>query len=92
MDVFEVIDVKNPSFTPTQTVNMFIRYKKEGNSVPLMVWDSLRNYQKWNQIELTGLLNASGYFPDILFEPGMEEKIQTLLQDFQKRTVEIPIR
>ncbi|PJZ69944.1 hypothetical protein CH373_13140 [Leptospira perolatii] len=82
----------NNSLTPIRAIETFIRCKKEGTQVPFLVWDTIKTYQKWNQIELTGLINASVYYPELLFEPGMEERIAKRMDDFKKRIVEIPIQ
>ncbi|EQA34843.1 hypothetical protein LEP1GSC047_1622 [Leptospira inadai serovar Lyme str. 10] len=84
--------MKNRILTPTKAVETFIKCKKDNAPVPFTVWDTLKTYSTWNQVELTGLINASAYFPDILFEKGMEAKIQSILDRFNKRIVEIPIR
>lgn len=84
--------MKNKLLTPIKAVDTFVKCKKEGLSVPVAVWDTIRTYSKWNQVELTGLLNASSYFPDILFESGMEKKIEERLSEFKSKIVEIPIR
>lgn len=52
----------------------------------------LDSFQSWNEIELTGLLNASSYFPEILNETRSEQTIRSLLEQFKQRIVEIPIR
>ncbi|PJZ24093.1 hypothetical protein CH352_00125 [Leptospira hartskeerlii] len=84
--------MKNKLLTPIKAIDTFVKCKKEGERIPVLVWDSLRTYQKWNQVELTGLLNASAYFPDILFEKDMEKKIQHRLDEFNSRIVDIPIK
>ncbi|EPG65210.1 hypothetical protein ACE5IS_06015 [Leptospira wolffii] len=84
--------MKNKLLTPIKAVDTFVKCKKEGAPVPVAVWDTLRTYSKWNQVELTGLLNASAYYPEILFESGMEKNIAGLLSSFQDRIVEIPIK
>ncbi|TGK02974.1 hypothetical protein EHQ53_05775 [Leptospira langatensis] len=78
--------------TPIKAVDTFVKCKKEGERIPILVWDSLRTYPKWNEVELTGLLNASSYFPDILFERDMEQKIIARLEEFKSRIVDIPIQ
>lgn len=73
--------------SPEAAVDSFIRAKKENKPVPDNVMESLRNYKKWGQNSLTGLLNASAYFPEILIEDKMEETIYKLLSDFKKNEI-----
>ncbi len=73
--------------SPEAAVDSFIRAKKENKPVPDNVMESLRNYKKWGQNSLTGLLNASAYFPEILIEDKMEETIYKLLADFKKNEI-----
>ncbi len=84
--------MKNKLLTPIKSVDTFVKCKKEGAPIPVAVWDTLRTYPRWNEVELTGLLNASAYFPDIFFEKNMEKKIQTILDEFKSRIVDIPIQ
>lgn len=73
--------------TPTRTIQSFIDAKKENHSPSEEVWNSLKSYRKWNEPELIGLRNASGYYPDIYFEEGMDETISKLLAKFKERVV-----
>ena len=73
--------------SPEAAVDSFIRAKKENKPVPDNVMESLRNYKKVGQNSLTGLLNASAYFPEILIEDKMEETIYKLLSDFKKNEI-----
>ena len=50
--------------SPEAAIDTFIKSKKENKDVPENVLESLRNYKKWGQNSLTGLLNASAYFPE----------------------------
>ncbi|UML81355.1 hypothetical protein [Leptospira kirschneri] len=80
------------SMTPTRAVETFILCKKKQEPVSEEVILVLDSFQSWNEIELTGLLNASFYFPEILNETRSEQTIQSLLEKFKQRIVEIPIR
>ncbi len=73
--------------TPETAMETFMKCKRENAEVPAEVLESLRNYKKWDENSLKGLLNASAYFPDILIEEGMEAKINQILADFKKRIV-----
>lgn len=78
--------------TPIRAVETFILCKKKQESVLEEVILVLDSFQSWNEIELTGLLNASFYFPEILNEIRSEQAIRSLLEKFKQRIVEIPIR
>lgn len=78
--------------TPTRAVETFIRSKKNGEPIQDEVFLVLDSFQSWNEIELTGLLNASFYFPEILSEFRTETAINDLLEKFRQRIVEIPIQ
>lgn len=78
--------------TPTRAVETFILCKKNKEPVSEEVILVLDSFQSWNEIELTGLLNASSYFPEILNETRSEQTIRSLLEQFKQRIVEIPIR
>lgn len=73
--------------TAESAIDTFIKCKKEGKETPDGVIESLRNYRKWRESSLKGLLNASAYFPEILIEPDMEQNILKLIEDFKKRLV-----
>ena len=73
--------------TPETAIQTFMNCQKEGKQIPETVMESLHNYRNWGENQLIGLLNASAYFPDLLFEAGMEDTIQTLLKKFQDRIV-----
>lgn len=73
--------------TAEAAMDAFINCKKTNTEVPKEVMEAIRNYPKWQENSLIGLLNASAYFPDILFEDGMEEKINKLLDDYKKKIV-----
>jgi predicted transcriptional regulator len=73
--------------SPETAIDTFIKSKKENKDVPEKVLESLRNYKKWEQNSLIGLLNASAYFPEILIEEKMEEQIYKLLAEFKKSIV-----
>ncbi|WCL51286.1 hypothetical protein [Leptospira sp. GIMC2001] len=73
--------------TPTKAVQSFINAKKSGNEPSEDSLSVIRNYRKWKEPELIGLLNASGYYPEILVEDGMEQSIASLLQKFKDRQV-----
>jgi hypothetical protein len=73
--------------SPEAAVDSFIKSKKENKQVPDNVMESLRNYKRWGQNSLTGLLNASAYFPEILIEEKMEENIYKLLAEFKKSEI-----
>ncbi len=73
--------------SPEAAIDTFIKSKKENKDVPENVLESLRNYKKWGQNSLTGLLNASAYFPEILIEEKMEENIYKLLAEFKKSEI-----
>ncbi len=78
--------------TPTRAVETFILSKKKQEPVSEEVILVLDSFQSWNEIELTGLLNASFYFPDILNETRSEQSIRPLLEKFNRRIVDIPIQ
>ncbi|ABZ95541.1 Hypothetical protein LBF_3072 [Leptospira biflexa serovar Patoc strain 'Patoc 1 (Ames)'] len=73
--------------TPTRTIQAFIDAKKENTAPSQEVWNSLKTYRQWSEPELIGLRNASGYYPDIYFEPGMDETISKLLAKINERVV-----
>ncbi|MBL0955116.1 MAG: hypothetical protein IBJ01_10150 [Leptospira sp.] len=73
--------------TPTRTIQAFIDAKKENTTPSAEVWNSLKGYRQWNEPELIGLRNASGYYPDIYFETGMDETISKLLAKFKEKVV-----
>lgn len=73
--------------TPETAVQTFINCKKENKPIPQEVLDTIRTYKTWKENSLIGLLNASGYYPDILIEENMEENIKTLLAEYKKRIV-----
>lgn len=73
--------------TPTRAVQSFIDCKKDHIEVPEQVLITLRTFNKWNEVELLGLKNASAYFPDIYIQDGMEEEITALIQKFHARQV-----
>jgi hypothetical protein len=70
--------------SPEAAIDAFIKAKKENKPVPENAMESLRNYKNWGQNSLTGLLNSSAYFPEILIEDKMEETIYKLLSEFKK--------
>lgn len=78
--------------TPTRAVETFILSQKKQEPVSEEVILVLDSFQSWNEIELTGLLNASFYFPDILNETRSERSIRPLLEKFNQRIVDIPIQ
>jgi hypothetical protein len=49
--------------------------------------DTIKTYKTWKENSLIGLLNASGYYPDILIEENMEENIKQLLEEYKKRII-----
>jgi hypothetical protein len=73
--------------TPESAIETFIRCKKENTEVPEAVFESFRNYKKWSENSLKGLLNASAYYPDILIDSTMEEGINHQIAEFKKRVV-----
>ena len=75
------------TITPTRAVQSFINAKKSGNEPSEESLSVIRNYRKWKEPELIGLLNTSGFYPEIFFEEGMEESITGLLQKFKDRQV-----
>ncbi|AOP32601.1 hypothetical protein A0128_01150 [Leptospira tipperaryensis] len=78
--------------TPTRAVETFIRSKKNQEPISEEVVMVLDSFKTWNEIELTGLLNASFYQPEVLNEYRSEASIQSLLENFKKRIVDIPIQ
>ncbi|ASV13042.1 MULTISPECIES: hypothetical protein [Leptospira] len=78
--------------TPTRAVETFILCRKKNEPISEEVILVLDSFESWNEIELTGLLNASFYFPDILNGYRSEQTIQLLLEKFQRKIVEIPIQ
>ncbi|MCB1189189.1 MAG: hypothetical protein H7A23_04065 [Leptospiraceae bacterium] len=68
-------------------IDNFIKCKKEGKEVSKEVIESIKNYKKWREPSLIGLLNASAYYPEILLEKDMEAEITKLLEKFQKSIV-----
>jgi hypothetical protein len=73
--------------TATKAIQSIIDEKKEGIPAPKEAWDTIRNYSQFTEYELTWLLNASAYVPEILFEENMESKINSLLQKWKERLV-----
>lgn len=73
--------------TPTRAVQSFIDAKKEGREPDPEVLEVIRTYRTWRPPELIGLRNASAYYPDIYFEDGMDEVIESLLNEFKAREV-----
>ncbi|AVQ11396.1 Uncharacterized protein XB16_1064 [Leptospira santarosai] len=78
--------------TPTRAVETFILCRKKSEPISEEVILVLDSFESWNEIELTGLLNASFYFPDILNGYRSEQTIQLLLEKFRRTIVEIPIQ
>jgi hypothetical protein len=72
--------------TPESAVETFIKCKKENTAVPESVYESFKNYKKWSENSLKGLLNASAYYPDII-DATMEEGINNQIAEFKKRVV-----
>ncbi|EOQ89222.1 hypothetical protein LEP1GSC202_0828 [Leptospira yanagawae serovar Saopaulo str. Sao Paulo = ATCC 700523] len=75
------------SMTPTRTIQAFVDAKKENSTPSEEVWNALKGYRQWNEPELIGLRNASGFYPEIYFEPGMDETISRLLAKFKEKVV-----
>ncbi|MCX7997467.1 MAG: hypothetical protein N3A69_00760 [Leptospiraceae bacterium] len=73
--------------TPEKAVQTFIDCKKNNTPIPNEVFDTLKTYKTWKENSLIGLLNASGYYPDILIEEDMEENIKKLLEEYKKRII-----
>jgi len=73
--------------SPESAIDTFIKCRKENTPIPDNVIESIRNYKRWGQNSLTGLLNASAYFPEILIEENMEENIYKLLAEFKQSEV-----
>ncbi|AXX14340.1 MULTISPECIES: hypothetical protein [Leptospira] len=78
--------------TPTRAIETFILCQKKHEPVSEEVILVLNSFESWNEIELTGLLNASFYFPDILNGYRSEQTIRLLLEKFRQKIVEIPIQ
>ncbi|XDD50413.1 hypothetical protein AB3N59_00940 [Leptospira sp. WS92.C1] len=78
--------------TPTRAVETFIRCKKNREPIAEEVFLVLDSFKIWNEIELTGLLNASFYFPEILSDYRSETAINAILQKFNQRIVDMPIQ
>ena len=76
------------TLTPETAIETFIKGKKENSSIPEEVYQTFKNYKKWNENALKGIINASAYYPEILTEENMEENIFKLLAEFKKREVE----
>lgn len=74
--------------TPTRAVQTFIDAKKAGREIPADCLVALRSYKQWKEHELLAVLNASGYYPDILIEPDMEANIHKRLEWFKSRLVD----
>ncbi len=73
--------------TPEKAIMTFVNCKKEGKEIPTDVLESIRNYRKWGENSLIGLLNTSAYYPEIFFEENMENTINALLKKFKDRIV-----
>jgi hypothetical protein len=73
--------------TPETAIDSFVKLRKTNSEIPVAIYESIRGYKKWNENALKGLINASGYFPEILFEEDMEKNIYVLLSDIKKREV-----
>lgn len=76
------------NLTPESAIDSFVKCKKENSSVPNEVFETFKNYKKWNENALKGIINASAYYPEILTEENMEENIFKILAEFKKREVE----
>ena len=74
--------------TPESAIDSYIKCKKEGKEISQDILDTILNYRKWHESALKGLINASGFYPDILLEPDMEENIYKILAEFKSREVE----
>jgi len=72
--------------SPEAAIDAFVKAKKDNHEVPKEVLKALNNYKNWRPDSLKGLLNASGYYPEILIEEDMEKKILILLDRFKKTT------
>ena len=68
-------------------IESFIKCRQENKEIPKEVLESIKNYKRWREPSLHGLLNASAYYPEILVEKDMEENIKKLLDKFQKSIV-----
>lgn len=77
----------NLVLTPTRAVQLYIDNKKSETTVSPEVYSVIKTYRKWRENELIGLLNASGYYPEIFYEEGMEQTINKLLANFKSKHV-----
>ncbi|MCG9873697.1 MAG: hypothetical protein MH321_02795 [Leptospiraceae bacterium] len=77
----------NLVLTPTRAVQLFIESRKTGASISPEITSVIKTYRKWRENELIGLLNASGYYPEIFHEDGMEDTIHRLLASFKAKHV-----
>jgi hypothetical protein len=77
----------NLALTPTRAVQLYIDGKKSGTALAPEVTSVIKTYRKWRENELIGLLNASGYYPEIFYEDGMEDTIHKLLAVFKSKHV-----
>ncbi|MCB1143531.1 MAG: hypothetical protein H7A24_11415 [Leptospiraceae bacterium] len=75
--------------TPESAVQKFIDSKKNQTEVSEEVFETLRDFEKWEENSLIGLLNASAYYPDIYIVEDMEKKILARLEHFKKRIVPV---
>jgi hypothetical protein len=75
------------SITPESAMRAFVNCKKEGKDIPADVLESIKNYRKWGENSLIGLLNTSAYYPEIFLEENMEATINALLKKFKDRIV-----
>lgn len=82
--MFTIIEV---NMTPETAITTFINCKKQNQEIPTEVIECIRGYKKWKENSLIALLNASGYYPDILLETDMEENINKLLEEYKKRII-----
>ncbi|MDX1958242.1 MAG: hypothetical protein SFU98_06695 [Leptospiraceae bacterium] len=77
--------------TPEAAIEAFIRCAQNSEELPQEVADSIGNYRNWGENQLKGLLNASAYYPELLYEENMEKTILELLEGFKKRIVPMRI-
>lgn len=69
--------------TAEAAIDAFIKAKKEKKEVPSEVIKALKNYKSWGEGSLKGLINASGFFPEILIEENMEKNILNILAKYK---------
>lgn len=84
--------MKKLPMTPTRAVQTFIDCSQSGKEIPKDALETIRRFKEWSLPELMWLNNSSAYCPEIMLEPGMEEKVRDAIGKIKSRDVEPLIR